>query len=849
MQEFSLQNTRLTWTAYCGSIAVVSAVYFFSLSDLLLDMDDVRTFRDNVAVDADWTYFFSPNKEVGSGRLTVDLYRFLVYLLVGNQPGAVHLLLVGLHTATTLLLTRLLWRLGMPLALSFMSGLLFLVNVAHFRAVHWIGAQDYALTLALGCVTLLTYLRYREEERPLFLGLFYLCLLLDAMAHLAIFFVLPFFVYFLWRRGQPVEACLRHFAWPLALAPLMLYVVLHFTARATSTWGAIEIYASGNVVDLLLGSGRMLLWLPSRLWTTAHWVPLPLYESQAWELYVGAGVLVLLALAIWKRVEPVDLWGVWILLSLLPFALLTEETVVSQLAIMASPSRYLYMTTAGSSVLLAWGLMRLGEGAGHRFGVRSAYVQAGLLVPVLLSSYVYLKKVEAVSIYMSGRNYIAEGKFDLGIAQMWRGLDHAPEVLPLEKAYPRLCLALISRGDKFVRATEEGLTFLPNDARLNLYMYAYKSMAADSSSRRQAQHYLAKGKQYAAGKKNVDVSLSLGMAFNNLGRGFQVAQDFEQAVIAYRRSLEYLPSHTNSLIGLAYSLFALNRVEEAREVTRQVAQIEPRDPRVLYLMALSHQTEGKAAEALALSQEALRIESSVELYYLMSASYNQLGQFDLAATTLEEGVRRKGKNITPVTYERLGNYYRKSKRFDQALDAYRAVLDLAPAKLELYTQISSILRTHKGREAALQFYLEVLQKPELESNVYAQIGLLLNEVEARDDAIGALRQALERDARNADARTNLAWLLYLDGEVEQAIEQTRRVLDEHADSDAVFNLGLFYLHRGEVDKAREIYARAVRQFGAATAVEIGATDDLKTLIDRGIQVRAAGEILKAHWDL
>ncbi len=204
-------NGRRIWWGYSGLIILISWVYFGSLSELKLEVDDARTFRDNVAVAQDFAYLFSPDKEVGSGRLNSDFFRFVAYLLVGNQPGPMHLVVVAVHTLASLLLARVAFRLGLPLPVSLLSGLLFLANVAQFRAVHWIAALDYPLALVWGCLTLLAYVLPRPAPSPQAGAGLYLCLLLSLLTHLVIALVLPFFVYLLWRQGQPLRDSLKHF--------------------------------------------------------------------------------------------------------------------------------------------------------------------------------------------------------------------------------------------------------------------------------------------------------------------------------------------------------------------------------------------------------------------------------------------------------------------------------------------------------------------------------------------------------------------------------------------------------------------------------------------------------------
>ena len=91
-----------------------------------------------------------------SGRPFAEAVKYLAVLGGGNHPGAVHLLVVAAHVLASLLWAWACRRLGLNLELSFLAGLLFLVNVTHFQVVHHISALDYPLALcwmlvSLGC--------------------------------------------------------------------------------------------------------------------------------------------------------------------------------------------------------------------------------------------------------------------------------------------------------------------------------------------------------------------------------------------------------------------------------------------------------------------------------------------------------------------------------------------------------------------------------------------------------------------------------------------------------------------------------------------------------------------------
>jgi hypothetical protein len=110
----------------------------------------------SLGIDQDWTFFFSPDKTQASGRPLAEAVKYLAYLVWGNHPGAFHLLVVAVHVLASFLWAWACRRLGLNLELSWGTGLLFLVNVTHFQAVHHISALDYPLALcwmlvSLGC--------------------------------------------------------------------------------------------------------------------------------------------------------------------------------------------------------------------------------------------------------------------------------------------------------------------------------------------------------------------------------------------------------------------------------------------------------------------------------------------------------------------------------------------------------------------------------------------------------------------------------------------------------------------------------------------------------------------------
>ena len=66
---------------------------------------------------------------------------------------------------------------NMDIEVCFLGGILFLVNVAHFQAVHWISALAYPLVLIFALTAVICHFGFSADQRPAFLVGFHVALL------------------------------------------------------------------------------------------------------------------------------------------------------------------------------------------------------------------------------------------------------------------------------------------------------------------------------------------------------------------------------------------------------------------------------------------------------------------------------------------------------------------------------------------------------------------------------------------------------------------------------------------------------------------------------------------------
>ena len=202
---FPLTSKSTTWLVYALVVVALTALLYGDSRHHLLGPDDARLFANNLAFDRNFSTFFAPAAEraygYGSGRPFTALVKFLAFKVWGNDIPAYHLLVIGTHGACSLLVAFCVFRLGSPLDLSLLSGLLFLANASHSSALHWLSVLDYPLGGLWSLAIFLCYMRSQTGGWH-WLLVFNLVLFCGLLSHIAVAFVAPFCLYWSWSRGR-----------------------------------------------------------------------------------------------------------------------------------------------------------------------------------------------------------------------------------------------------------------------------------------------------------------------------------------------------------------------------------------------------------------------------------------------------------------------------------------------------------------------------------------------------------------------------------------------------------------------------------------------------------------------
>ena len=301
-----LRENLSTWCLYGLLMAGLTFGAFGNLSTHLFDGEDTQYLRDAAVSQRDFSFVTSPDR-IYPGRPTFNLYLWVAYKLFEDDPAGYHNLQVCLHLAVSLLLAFTFRRLGSNFELSLIGGLLFLLNVAHFRAVHWISCTNYLLALFLGLTALLLYSHGLRTRNSRWSYAAAAVLAVAIFAHAStVAITLPLLILTLTAKLPKLKVI--HLLIPqFAIAGICGILLIFVYPKAPQL---VMASRASQPVDLVLN----LFWFWGRLITTAHWLPefLDLAETTVWECTAGFFFFGLSAFLSVRHGLSV-LWTVWLI--------------------------------------------------------------------------------------------------------------------------------------------------------------------------------------------------------------------------------------------------------------------------------------------------------------------------------------------------------------------------------------------------------------------------------------------------------------------------------------------------------------------------------------------------------
>jgi arylsulfatase A-like enzyme/Flp pilus assembly protein TadD len=280
-----------------------------------------------------------------------------------------------------------------------------------------------------------------------------------------------------------------------------------------------------------------------------------------------------------------------------------------------------------------------------------------------------------------------------------------------------------------------------------------------------------------------------GVALANKGRS-------DEALAAFRETLELNPRSASVRVRIAETLFDLRRFEESFAAFAELNRERP-DEHYSRAMALSRAGQGNRQEALAIVRDGLRqfpgsprlheqagmllldlgrhreaeaeLRKAVDLapgqassYLHLATALEKLGRLREAAASLREVVERnprasEAREAGPRLAV-LGEALFGAGAIEEARKAYSVALEAGESSEETYLNLASVHYRLGRRVESLEVLREGALRFPASSSLHYRAGRVLEELSRRPDAEKEYRKALELDGARNDVREALARL-------------------------------------------------------------------------------------------
>lgn len=255
----------------------------------------------------------------------------------------------------------------------------------------------------------------------------------------------------------------------------------------------------------------------------------------------------------------------------------------------------------------------------------------------------------------------------------------------------------------------------------------------------------------------------------------------------------------------------------------QKQQVDESEGRRLFMVGITEfefENFEKAVEYLTKAREILG--PSAGLDFALSDSYFQLNDLVNAAYYGKSAVELSPEN---KWYRlKLAEIYRRSGRNQATIDELKAILEFAPADLEVLLNLAQVQTMHGKLLEANRTYDRILQLNGPDIQVYFQKFRNFRTLGQRDSAEVQLKRMQDFEPDNIGVLQTMSQFYLEDQNVEKAIEALQRALElRPGDEETIVALADLYVREGNWDKATELISDIIRneRVQPITKVELG----------------------------
>ncbi len=620
MQTTDTSSVFPRWPVLVSAIGLIVTativVYFFSLSNNFIALDDPYVIYNNLALRAINLHTL---KEIFS-RYDPELYIPLTffsfqidYLIGGLHPFQYHLTNLLLHIANALFVAWIGLLLLKNRTTALLCGLLFALHPINVEVVAWATSRKEVLSAFFALSSMICYLYYRSNGKrwPYYLGLLLFALALLSKVNV---FVLPLLLLLIdWFLGRRMNRS--------TLIDKIPFILLSTVFVCVGLFPKLSIFSSTTMVEKVLMAAKSTIFYWQKFLVPIHLSVLyPNANSislASWDflvslvLFVAVVVVVLYSL---RRTKYIAFAFGFFLVSIGPTLLHFNRNAAIQSAsaggIQFASDHYMYIPAIGFFLIIAFACSRLLEYTKTREGIGREIV-LGIISCVLIS-------LGILSFLQSRVWKDSETLFA-------HTLKHYPHSIAA-----RVNLSVIyrksNRFDEERRVLEDGLIYGKNS----------KLLTGLAAIEKRNKNFDAARNLYA---QAMDIDPFNAEPYFGLGVLQTDAGDTAAAYQSYSKALSLDPNYVSVYINLGDLFMREERLLEAERIFLTATEINPSSFEAFYNLGLAYEAQSKLGqEAYAFGQAVSLNPTHVDaLVYLASAEL-KLGNMETGIQVLQRAL-------------------------------------------------------------------------------------------------------------------------------------------------------------------------------------------------------------------
>ncbi len=295
-----------------------------------------------------------------------------------------------------------------------------------------------------------------------------------------------------------------------------------------------------------------------------------------------------------------------------------------------------------------------------------------------------------------------------------------------------------------------------------------------------------------------------------LGEAYAASGLHEDAQDVFRKILAEKTDHIPALSGLAASLVAAKRNEEAVTLLHQASELDPADPKLPIRMAEIHMLSGNGENARSEMARALQIagEGNSSIALRAGRLLSSLKEYAEAANVLEKALEPNPSSVPLLSA--LGHALRQSGMHARAFEIFRRASESEPNQSGHLAAAAEELWADGRKSAALAFLQKAVQLDAKNSTIIRRLASGLAAMGLIREALPHYEQAISLEPADSDLAIEAAKTAFRAGDLEKAdLWKDAGAAAEATSAEGSILQARIALEKGDLPKAIDACNRAV----------------------------------------